>query len=86
MNVLPSRNLDGAVDDGNKDLILPLRVRTGRENVVQTPGFGSGERSQCVSAMGRIEEGGQRCSEGERFGRKDGRASALTAKHVFQPR
>ena len=85
MNVLLSRNINGAVDVGNTDLILPLRVRTCRENVVKTPGFGSGECSQCVPATGRIEEAGQRCSEGERFGLKDVRASALTAKHVSQP-
>ena len=85
MDVLLSRNINGAVDVGNTDLILPLRVRARRENAVKTPGFGSGERSQCVPAMGRSEEAGQRCSEGERFGLKDVRASALTAKHVSQP-
>ena len=85
MNVLRSRNINGAVDVGNTDLILPLRVRACRENAVKTPGFGSGERSQGVPAMGRREEAGQRCSEGERCGLKDVRASALTAKHVSQP-
>jgi len=85
MNVLLSRNINGAVDVGNTDLILPLRVRARRENAVKTPGFGSGERSQGVPAMGRREEAGQRCSEGERFGLMDVRASALTAKHGSQP-
>jgi hypothetical protein len=85
MDVLLSRNINGAVDVGNIDLILPLRVRARRENVVKTPGFGSGERSQGVPAMGRREEAGQRCSEGERFGLMDVRASALTAKPVSQP-
>jgi hypothetical protein len=35
--------------------------------------------------MGRREEARQRCSEGERLGLNDVRASALTAKHGSQP-
>ena len=34
MNVVLSRNTNGAVHDGNIDLILPVPVRAGTENVV----------------------------------------------------
>jgi len=50
MNVLLSRNINGAVNVGNTDLILPLRVRARRENAVKTP----------ASARGSVASASQR--------------------------
>jgi len=78
-----SRSKNGAVNVGNTDLILPVRVRTCAENVGKTPGAFPlrGSVASAFQHMERSEEARQRYSEGWRVGLNDVRASALTAKH-----
>lgn len=73
-----SRNRNGAVDVGNTDLILPVRVRTRAEDVDRTSEASQapGGRSQCAARNGRSEEASRRYSEGWRVGLDDVRASA----------
>ncbi len=78
-----SRMKNGAVNVGNTDLILPVRVRACTENVGRTSGpwWFPGGSSQCAAVNGRSEEASQRYSEGWRVGLDDVRASAPGAKH-----
>lgn len=87
MDEMLSRKQNGAVNVGNIDLILPVRVRTRAEDVGRTPGppLAPKECSQCVARNGRIEEASQRYSEGWRVGLNDVRVPAPVAKHEIEP-
>ena len=77
-----SRKENGAVNVGNIDLILPVRVRTRTEDVGRSSGPQWLWRDAASAPQyGRIEEASQRYSEGWRVGLNDVRASAPRAKH-----
>lgn len=73
-----SRTKNGAVNVGNTDLILPVRVRARTEGVDRTSeaNWALEGGSQCAARNGRSEEASQRYSEGWRVGLDDVRASA----------
>ena len=73
MDEMLSRSKNGAVNVGNTDLILPVRVRTCAENVGKTPGAFPlrGSVASAFQHMERSEEASQRYSEGWRVGLSD---------------
>lgn len=72
---------NGAVDVGNKDLILPVRVRACAEDVDRTVRVTLRGCSQCVPVMGVTERPVNGTSQGSVSAEVGVRASTLWAKH-----
>ena len=76
---------NGAVDVGNRYLILSVRVRACAEDVDRTVRVTLRGCSQCVPVMGVTERPVNGTSQGSVSAEVGVRASTLWAKHRFEP-
>ena len=78
--------LNGAVNVGNTDLILPVRVRTRAENVGRTLGFSRRYVASAHQSMGVSERPANVIPKGGALAWVDVRASSPRAKHSNESR